>query len=235
MLSDLFRYARFAWRLVRRPQIVLLHGTQIEVDPDGDPELARLVYSERYERGEARCLLAHLEPSDRVLEVGTGIGFLATLCAQRLGSERVATYEANPELLPRIERTFALNGVRPHLTHGLLGENAGKACFFLEESFFSSSTHERSIGAREIEVPQLAVNAEIARWQPTLLIMDIEGGEAELLPLIDWSTIRKLVLELHPSVLGPNKVQGLLSLLATAGFVEDRRVSSTRKKYFARA
>jgi hypothetical protein len=86
-----------------------------------------------------------------------------------------------------------------------------------------------------VRVPQLAVNALLARVEPTCLVIDIEGGEAELLPAIEWRGVRKLVLELHPHVIGEAKVRELTALIAAHGFREDRAVSSTRKKFFVRA
>jgi FkbM family methyltransferase len=218
-----------------KPASVRLHGVTLPVEL-GDPDTARLLWSERYERGEARCLVAHLEAHDRVLEVGAGMGYLSTLCALRVGAAAVTAFEANPEQIPKIRRTYATNGVEPTLVHGLLAEGSGTSEFFLEERFVSSSTVRRSEHGRAIQVPRYDVNQEIARLRPTLLVMDIEGGEAELVPLVRWdeASIRKIVIELHPAVLGAAGTRAVIERLQAAGFREDRRVGSTRKKYFGR-
>jgi hypothetical protein len=46
--------------------------------------------------------------------------------------------------------------------------------------------------------------------------------------------VRKLVLELHPHRIGEARARELLALLASLGFREDRAISTTRKKFFAR-
>jgi len=236
-LDSIGRYPRFAWRWVTRPERVRLHGVLLEVGADATPALRRALYAERYERGEARCVLLRLAPNDVVLEVGAGTGFLSTLCALRVGSARVTAVEANPALLPRIRATHAANGVAPALVHGVLAREAGEAELFVAREFVASSLRDPGAAATRdpVRVPRLAVNELLGHVAPSCLVIDIEGGEAELLPAIDWRGVRKLILELHPHVIGEAKTRELLALLAAQGLREERAISSTRKKYFARA
>lgn len=237
-LDSLARYPRFAWRLLTRPGRVRLHGVVLELGADATPAHRRALYAERYERGEARCVCLRLAPDDVVLEIGAGVGFLSALCAQRLGSERVTAVEANPALLARIRATWAANGVAPALVHGVPAREAGEAELFVAPEIVSSSLLATAVAPGEraaVRVPRLAVNELLARVAPSCLVIDIEGGEAELLPAIAWRGVRKLVLELHPHVIGEAKTRELLALLAAQGFREDRAISSTRKKFFVRA
>jgi FkbM family methyltransferase len=231
-LSDLGRYPRYLWRLWRRPARVRLRGVTFELDAETSPTLRRLLYSERYERSESRCAVVALSPDDVVLEVGSGLGYLSTICALRLGSERVHTYEADPALIPGIRRHHTLNGVAPELHNAMLAGSTGSASFFVAAHFFSSSAtapHPESPG---LDVPTLDVRAEFARLRPTFVLMDIEGGEGDLVPLIDWSGVRKLAIELHPELLGEAGLRALLATLAAAGFEESRLLSGKRKRYF---
>jgi len=236
LLAGLGRPARYAWRRLRRPERVRLHGVWLEIDSGASAAHRRALYAERYERGEARCLLLRLAPDDVVLEVGAGIGFLSALCARRVGSARVTAVEANPALLPRIRATWAANRVAPTLVHGVLAREAGQAGLHVAREFVESSLLARGAADAHdvVRVPQLAVNELMARVAPTCLVVDIEGGESELLPAIDWRGVRKLVLELHPHVIGETRTRELIALLAQHGFREERWISSTRKKFFAR-
>jgi FkbM family methyltransferase len=169
-----------------------------------------------------------------LIEGGAGIGFLSALCALRIGSERVFSYEANPRMRQRIARTHELNGVAPQVVFALLGDAAGEREFFVADRPWSSSTLDTAEGRERIVVPTLDVNQEISRRGATFLLLDIEGGESALLPAIRWQGVRKLVLELHPHLIGAQRCRELVELLVAAGFREDGAVSSTRKKYFER-
>jgi FkbM family methyltransferase len=233
-LGGLARYPRFAWRLLRRPSRVRLHGVTLALGPDATPAFRRALYAERYERGEARCVSLRLAPDDVVLELGAGVGFIGTLCALRIGSERVTSVEANPALLPSIRATHAANGVAPTLLHGLVAREAGEAVLFVEAEFASSSGASRGASAAPVRVPRIAIAELMRSVRPSFLVIDVEGGEAELLPAIDWRGVRKVALELHPQRIGAARTRELLALLEARGFREDRAISSSRKKFFER-
>jgi len=232
-LPGLGRYPRYWTRLITQPPLVRLSGVRLDVTGLA-PEVRRAIYAERYERGEVRCLRKHLRAGDVVIEAGAGVGFLSAFCALRLGSGRVFTYEGNPRLRQRIARTHQLNGVAPEVTFALLGDAAGEREFFVADALWSSSTLDAAAGGERILVPTLDLNQEISRRGATLLILDVEGGESDLLPAIRWQSVRKLAIELHPHLIGAPRCRALVELLAAAGFREDRAVSSTRKKYFER-
>lgn len=195
------------------------------------PDIAKEIYFGNYERKEAEIVSARLEAHDVVMEIGAGIGFLSAYCAKRIGSERVFAYEANPALMELIERTYAANGVAPALHNAMLGEGAGRTPFYVGAEFWAATAVKSAYaGEREIEVEQLDLNSEIARIRPSFLIIDIEGGEGELLPLADLSAVRKICIETHPHVLGNDGVTRLLALLFERGFVLDLGV--VRKHVF---
>ena len=234
LAREIGRYPRYWARLLQRPDRLHVHGVCLEVGERVTPKIRNDLYAERYERGEARCVVARLERDDVVLEIGAGMGFISTLCARLIGSERVTSYEADPTLIPTIRRTYELNGVEPTLINAVLADQEGTASFFIEKQFVSSSTRPRSQAAREVAVPQLDVNAEIRRVRPTCLIVDIEGAESDLLPCIDLRAIRKIIIELHPRSIGHARTKELLALLAAQGFAVHRSISTTRKKYLER-
>ena len=198
------------------------------------PEIRRDLYAERYERGEARWLMWELEPDDVVMEIGGGLGFLSTLSALRIGSDRVFTYEANPDLIPAIERTYELNGVAPELVNGILAAGEGSAEFFADRDFVASSMHRRSGSAAAISVPRFDIDREMERIQPTFLVVDIEGAERELVPLVDWRPICKVIIDLHPHVIGEAATAEVLAVLTDSGLEIDRRLSTTTKKLLRR-
>lgn len=212
------REALLRWRSLRRPPIVRHAGVRLAIGPHLSSTLVEAIYSGDYERSELKGIRRHLAPTDTVMELGAGLGFISTWCARRIGAERVHAFEANPALEPRIRETFALNSVSPHLDIALLGETEGEQTFYVERDFWSSSTVRRSESSRPVTVPRRRLNDAIARIRPTFLILDIEGGEDDLLRFIDFQTIRTLAIELHPDVYGPEGVERIRSRLRSAGF-----------------
>jgi FkbM family methyltransferase len=181
--------------------------------------MREILYSGKYELAERRIVAKCLESSDTVLEIGTGLGLLAVLCAKRVGSERVVTVEANPALIPVIRETFELNGVRPELKNCVLGKGHGELVFYVMKDFWSSSTVKRSDSATPVMVAQQDFADLLATVRPTFLIIDIEGGEYDLLKDMELPFVRKIAIELHERVIGRDKTTSVLESLARQGFL----------------
>lgn len=184
------------------------------------------IYDGYYEKAELSTFKSKLEKSDTVLEIGAGIGFLSSYCASQIGSERVFAYEANPQLEPLIRDVYSANGVYPHLKLGVLGERAGQAKFYVTKDFWASSLSRPKASSQELIVPIYPLNEEIRRIKPTFLLMDIEGGEYDLIKAIDFHAIRKISVELHTDVLGQARIDEIKSIMNDAGFLIDNKLSS---------
>jgi FkbM family methyltransferase len=212
----------------RRVPTVEICGVQIPVSDEFSLKIfADLCFGD-YEAAEVRMVSTRIKEDDVVLEFGGGLGLVSTLCAKRIGSERVFCFEANPAMIPVIRNTYAVNGVSPNLTHGLLGTVDGVAELFVGEHFYSASAVSSSTGAKKIQVPSFAINPVIRRLRPTFLIMDIEGGERDLVPVIDFSGIRKVIIELHPGRIGEQEVRRVRQCLTAAGLSVDAGLSEEK-------
>lgn len=220
---------------VHRPEWQEVAGIALPLKhPLITPPIRRDIYFGDYERKELELVERRLQPGDTVMEIGAGIGFLSAFCAKVVGSERVHAYEANPALLPLIAEVHARNGVRPQVVHALLGEGDGERDFFVEPDYWASSLVRRSRGARCVRVRQIDLNAELRRVAPSFLIVDVEGGELELLRHADLSAVSKLCLEVHPDVLGNGRASELLAGLIAAGFALDFSLMRKNVFYFYR-
>ncbi len=69
-----------------------------------------------------------------------------------------------------------------------------------------------------IQIPVKSFNQEIAKINPSFLIIDIEGGEFDLIQNANFGNVKKLVIELHSRIIGQEKVEFVQSKLAEAGF-----------------
>jgi FkbM family methyltransferase len=219
-----------AWRhpVVEIEGIQLYRGTGLTI-----PVLAALE-AKQYETPEARIVRHAIQPGDVVLELGTGLGFLASLCAKIVGSNNVHTYEANPALEPVIQRNFKLNGLSPRLEITLLGEEMGSVTLYVMKNFWSSSTIKRHPRAKPIRVPMKCFNDELARLRPSFLIIDIEGGEYDFIHYAQLDGVQKICIELHPHVIGKGAVAKVEAFFISQGFHEELAASDPEHKLYLR-
>jgi FkbM family methyltransferase len=221
-------------REITKPQLVEIGGIQLPIPPDITPGPLEALYAGYYETSELKILQAKLDKHDRVMELGTGLGLLASYCARQLGSDNVFTYEANPALESFIRQTFAVNHVNPNLNICLLGETPGEQTFYVGKSFWSSSTIHRRPDDQAIQVSVVPFNQEIQRIDPTFLILDIEGGEYELLQYANLHNVQKICLELHSNILGSEKTEFVKQQLAAQGFQLDPQQRYANELFFSR-
>nr|WP_282563352.1 FkbM family methyltransferase [Gymnodinialimonas phycosphaerae] len=156
-------------------------------------------------------------PGDRVLEVGAGIGALGLVAAKICGAENVLSYEPNPATLPLIEANQAANGLHPVVRPKAITTDGGPITFFRTGNIISSSLIERD-ASEAISVESDTLDQAILDFAPTILLMDAEGAELDLLPGSDLSSLRAIVVETHAKITGAASVETLKAQLLAAGF-----------------
>ncbi len=214
--ARLRRRARAEYRRRTRPQLVWHHGIRLPLTEAVSEEMRATLYSGSYEEREYEVLSRLLQPDDRVLELGSGLGFITVLCARRCGSERVTSVEANPRLLSTIRTTFLCNGVSPRLIPGAVSARGEPQTLFVSQNFWSSSTHDR--GGQPITVAGVALESLLAEHQPSVLVIDIEGGETALTSAAISPSVRAIVIELHAGVTGSEGAAQVRSWIERHGF-----------------
>ncbi|MEH6829350.1 MAG: FkbM family methyltransferase [Sulfitobacter sp.] len=193
-----------------------------------------------YEGKEAQCVLKLVRDDDIVIELGAGIGFMSTLVATKRKIKSVHAFEANPALIPYIKSVHEVNGLtNAHVTNAILGDRKGSADFYVRNNLLSSSmepiegdTEERT---KKVKVDVLNASHVFKEMQPTILIADIEGAEAHLLPLLDLSSLRGAMIELHPQYIGPEGVNAVFRAMMDSGLAYYPRGSTHKVVCFRRA
>jgi FkbM family methyltransferase len=179
----------------------------------------RYVMCRGYEIGDAHLAKLALTAEDSVLEAGTAIGFMALYCIKRIGVRNYWMVEANPALEQSIRENFALNDIAmPTLRIGAITGSDGPVRFGVNRNFWSSSTVKRQ-GEHRITVEGRSIPSMLAEmpFNPTTLIMDIEGGEASI-PHDHFLHFQKIIIETHPKLVGDSPIDALLSFLRASGF-----------------
>lgn len=211
-----------------------INDIYIPVRPSMGYSVLRFIDNGQYESGEITIVKNTLTSEDRVLELGTGLGFISAYCSKRIGDNKVFTFEANPGMAALIKQLYLRNNVLPAVTYAILGRERGLNKFYVSDNGFFSSSQIPLKNAKEIKVEVLPLNEVIQTIKPTYFIMDIEGGEYEIFSFIDFQTIRKIQFELHPDLLDNEKVKEIFSILVKNDFKRDDRFESLNNYYFSR-
>lgn len=181
--------------------------------------------SGNYEQDEAREIARIIEDGERVVELGAGLGYIATLAYRTGKTQSIALYEANPGLVPLIERTRSMNGVDFEIHNKVVLPSSRppkQVPFYVRHDFWASSLAPEPWGYKvEVEVNTISWKAMMAKHRPTLLIVDVEGGEDQLFRGVDLTGLKKVYMELHMNVIGRRGVKRLLDFFSAQGFHYD--------------
>lgn len=192
----------------------------------------RWIVNHKYEINEISIIENTIESEDIVLEVGTGLGFISSFCCQK-NNNKVYTFEANPNNYKICKNVFKKNEVSPNHENIILGEQDATINFTSDNNrILASSLLIKSDSFTTIQT--LDLNKKISRINPTYLIMDIEGGEYDILKIIDFQSIYKIQFELHPKLLDEVKCNEIFELLKANHFIKNETLSKNNNYYFNR-
>jgi FkbM family methyltransferase len=201
---------------------------------DGNYELPeRLLIQLMVERG-------YLRAGDRVIEAGAGIGVIAMQIADTVGDEGVFCFEPSPRTAEALRANFELNGHKIALkTAALVGADVRTVTFTeFPDNFVLSGTHVSSPHGVTTTVAAEPLAEAIAAIDATVLVLDVEGAEADLIASIEkWGRVHAIAMELHPRLLSEAKIAGIGEKLRAAGFLEVATPEYARKMFalFCRA
>ena len=206
-----------------------INGITLAIDPEVmSPAMIKVIESGAYESAEAREIPRIVQPGERIVELGAGIGFIA-ITALRTGKvSQLASYEANPGLIPVIERNARLNELSFDVHNAIVDptEDGGTVPFYLRKDFWASSLLPKPWGYEaEVAVPRVAFAAVIERYRPSMLIVDIEGAEEHLFRDVPLTGVRKIYMELHQNVIGRVGMKNVFDFMSSKDFHYDQHHS----------
>lgn len=186
-----------------------------------------------YETDELSVIDQLISPDDKVLEIGAGIGFTSSYIAKLLSKKGfIECFEGNPDLIPIIKKNHQRNGVDIQVNNAILAKEPGTATFYLSDNFWSSSLSDKN--GKAVPLPQVSFQDYLDKSSPTMLVVDIEGGEIELFNDIDLKSVEKICIELHPGVTGLEAMNQLIKSFQMQGFQLREEMSKTAVKAFVR-
>lgn len=168
-----------------------------------------------YEWNEAIAIKRHVTAQDRVLDIGAGAGFISILAARQAGAENVVSVEANPVMLEALRQNLDHNNCEAtQLVHGAVVADhfdEPSVLFAARNAFWSSGIAKADTPPELIrEVPTLYLNDLFAEHRPTIVSMDVEGGELDLCQQSWPDHIRLVILEIHTGRYPPSGVKAIM-------------------------
>lgn len=221
-LSSLWQNLRLRWyfkyTLPSKKQ-TMLYGVELDISMLS-PLMKNNILEGRYEFQERRLASRCLTPRDVVLELGGAIGFIGLFCRKVIGVRHHLTVEANPRTIELMKRNYRLNAITPHVVHAAAAAADGEITLDVGGEFWENSTISSSPSGEKIQVPSRSLHslAALLPQPPTVLICDIEGAETQL----DFAQLppsaTRIIIELHPAIVGENAVQSLVQKIHSLGF-----------------
>jgi FkbM family methyltransferase len=193
------------------------------------PAIRRAMLDGRFETEEGRQIPRIVQPGDRVLEIGAGIGFISTLLSRERRVASVLAVEANPRLMDYMTRLHRANRVRKvrRLNTVLTNQPVASMTFYLRQDFWMGSLMAGPNPYLDtLEVPTTNLNGLLRAEGINLIVCDVEGAESMLFQGADLAEVDRIFLELHDHVTGLSGVARLFTTLSEQGFVYDPRHST---------
>lgn len=232
-MRRLFKSLRRHYRKLTNVKTIRIDGVLLASGRDQVPAAVRDdMLRNTYEDTERKLLLKVLRPGMKVVEIGAGIGFIGLLASRIVGDANVWSYEANPTLEPIIRGNYRLNGLSPTLTMKAVTRDGNPITFFRSDNIVSSSVFDRARGDQQITVESIAFDDILAQLHPDVIIMDVEGAEIDLLAGALTADLHHLIVEMHPHIVGQQKIDSLWKHLEEEGFKLEARDRKT--VYFKR-
>ena len=216
-----YRSWRFRTVVLSGMKFAEIDGVRLELG-GLSPRMREALVLGRYEVAELQLCRNLLSSDDRVVEIGSAIGLLGIFAVKRLGIREYFCIEANPVTGDMLKANHLLNGVEPRLWIAALAPENGPVTLYVTEDFWTDSvlpdpTHAKRRGVT-VQGFRLATLLEKVPFSPTTLIVDVEGAETCLIDETIPRGIDKVIIELHPRIVGAANASAVLEHLVNQGF-----------------
>lgn len=196
-----------------------LHGIALDIS-GMSPLMKNHILEGRYEFQERRLADRCLTRKDVVLELGGAIGFIGLFCRKVIGVKHHVTVEPNPNTLTMLKRNYQLNKLTPDIIEAAAAAEDGEISLDVGGEFWENSIVTAGNSAKRINVPSLSFPSIVQRMPepPTALICDIEGAETHLDLAQIPPSVTRIIIELHPSIVGEAATKAVINQIHFLGF-----------------
>jgi FkbM family methyltransferase len=195
-----------------------IDGFRVVTDTRIPLKIRKKLFSGGYEGPERAAVKRFINSKDRVLEIGCGLGVVALTC-ERASPGHCLHYEPNPDVQEIIRENFMLNGFQCNLVQKAITAHGQRVTFHIADNIWSSSIIDRSL-ERTVEVDSEAIEHVISAFAPTVVVMDVEGAELEIIEASQFIGVRVLIFETHLMLIGALGIGKIQRHLRSLGFTE---------------
>lgn len=236
--TEIRRTPAWLYRLRRllRTRHVTIDGLRlIAYRQDIPKHVSQMLVRGDYEMPERRAVSALLRRDDRVLEIGSCVGVVAMTAAKVVGAHNVLAFEPNPAAAKVARENFAANRLAVELVNAAVGTADGTLDLRISPDSWLGASSRRQFEGRTVATPMRSIAGVVNDFKPSVLVIDTEGMEEELLAACPLNGVRALVVEVHPDVIGEAGIARLGQHLSSSGFVPVARLSSGDTQSWERA
>lgn len=230
-------FFKYYYVLIFKPSIIKIFDFKCVYDSKIiSNNILKFICNNSYEADERVIIKKSLDGTEKVLEVGAGLGFITYSLGSIIKSGEIFSFEANPLLCNLIKENFILNSKDVNIFNGIIknGSTYDVEKFYLAYEFWSSSTVPLDDFQKVIDVPVIDLNNFIMEHSINTLVLDIEGGEIVFFDSFNFDNINKIIIELHPEKVGSLSIGKLISLFGMKGLHLDLMNSGKRVFSFIR-
>lgn len=202
--------------------VIRLHGIFVSTKRTFVPKLQRedLLF-QRYEKYEINLVKKYIRQGDKVLEIGAGMGVVGIIAAKTSGDTDIVVCEPNLKMAPVILKNYALNRLTPTLVSMAVTADGRDIDFFQDSDILGSSMFDRPNrhdGFAELKIGSVPINDLISKHHPSVLLIDAEGAEVEILAAADLTGIKTIIVETHRMIVGDAAIDTMIEHLEASGF-----------------
>lgn len=174
----------------------------------------------KHEENERKLVKKYIHKDDAVLELGACLGVVSITTNRLLADNtRQVSVEPNPAMQPYLLKNKENNKASFFIENCIVSKEKEVEFYTSDIAFLSSSTNG---SGKHVKVPGMTIEALEKKYFPfTALVMDIEGGELNLLRNFDLSEsgIQKVIWETHgQTILTDEELNECYDLLRKYGF-----------------
>lgn len=175
-----------------------------------------------YEVEEAKYIDQYLSKNAKVLELGGCLGYVSCLINKKLEDKtQQVTLEANPKLINWIEKNRDANNCEFIVENSIVSPTKDNT-FYFHKLIVGGSTKRKTQSKINIKGFDIKHYEKKYNIKFDTLVMDIEGGELELIKTFKdtLSNFKTLFIEVHPfgNMLTKQEVKTCEDILSSIGF-----------------